>query len=162
MSDAELEEIVKEALTQSGVTSKADIGKAMGAVMKAVTGRADGSRVKTLLESLLGVFVFSLVTSFALAQPAHAEIGSMVIPAFGSFSYLPYLEFGLRLVRVLFLWAGIFCLNSILHGSIKMSVDGSRDSDLHHAEHNILQGFVGITIVIGLFLVTTMMLGKLE
>jgi len=46
MSDEELEKLVSESLTDIGATSAQDMGKAMGAVMKKVAGRADGTRVK--------------------------------------------------------------------------------------------------------------------
>src|SRR3989338_8870037 len=44
MGDEELTKIVKEVVEKSGATSKADMGKVMGAAMAAVAGRADGSR----------------------------------------------------------------------------------------------------------------------
>lgn len=46
MSDAALDEIVKEALSEIGTVTKAELGKVMGAVMAHVAGRADGKRVK--------------------------------------------------------------------------------------------------------------------
>lgn len=46
----ELERIVKEALGSSGAT---DVGKAMGAAMKAVAGRADGNAVREIVQRLL-------------------------------------------------------------------------------------------------------------
>jgi len=48
---AELEAIVKEAVSASGVT---DVGRAMGVAMKAVDGRADGREVRRIVERLLG------------------------------------------------------------------------------------------------------------
>lgn len=53
LCDAELAEIVKAAVVESGTTSKADMGKAMGAAVKAVAGRADGNRVKDVVMSIL-------------------------------------------------------------------------------------------------------------
>jgi uncharacterized protein YqeY len=41
---------VKEALSASGIK---EIGKAMGVVMKAVAGRADGNDVRRIVERLL-------------------------------------------------------------------------------------------------------------
>lgn len=54
MSPEELEGIVKEAVEASGATSQADFGKAMGAAMKAVEGRADGNDVRALVQRFLG------------------------------------------------------------------------------------------------------------
>lgn len=45
---AELERIVHEAIKSSGAT---DIGKAMGMVMKAVNGQADGKDVRAIVEA---------------------------------------------------------------------------------------------------------------
>lgn len=53
MSDEDLEKLVKEALEESGASSPADMGKAMGAVMKKVGDQADGGRVKELVAKLL-------------------------------------------------------------------------------------------------------------
>lgn len=53
MPDAELESLVREALAEAGAVSAADFGKAMGAVMKKVAGRAEGDRVKAVVQKLL-------------------------------------------------------------------------------------------------------------
>jgi len=50
LSEAELESIVREALAGSDVK---DVGKAMGLVMKAVAGRADGNQVRAIVQRLL-------------------------------------------------------------------------------------------------------------
>lgn len=51
MDSATLEKIVREALTESGIT---EIGKAMGVAMKAVKGQADGNEVRRVVEQILG------------------------------------------------------------------------------------------------------------
>ena len=53
LSDEDLAKIVKAAVAESGAISKADMGKAMGAAVKAVAGRADGGRVKNVVMTLL-------------------------------------------------------------------------------------------------------------
>ncbi len=53
LSDAELDDIVREVIVASGATGPADVGKVMGLVMKRVTGRAEGSRVSALARGLL-------------------------------------------------------------------------------------------------------------
>lgn len=50
MAPDELERVVKEALEVSGIK---EVGKAMGAAMKAVAGRADGTEVRRIVEKLL-------------------------------------------------------------------------------------------------------------
>lgn len=160
LSDEELQTIVKEAVIQSGATAKSDMGKAMGFVMKAVAGRADGTRVKKLVESLLSVFVFTILTSLYFVHSAYAA-GMADAFSLGSFAYQPYFTFGLRLTRVLFLWGGLFSINQILHGSFIMTTSSVRDDQHHLAEHKMIVGLIGVVIVIGIFYVTTMMLERL-
>ncbi len=53
MGEAEIEVLVKEAIASTGATSKADIGKVMGALMPKVKGKADGGVVNKIVNSLL-------------------------------------------------------------------------------------------------------------
>ncbi|HEY3864875.1 MAG TPA: GatB/YqeY domain-containing protein [Solirubrobacteraceae bacterium] len=53
LSEAELEEIVAQAVRDSGAESAKDIGRAMGKAMAAVDGRADGKRVSALVRAAL-------------------------------------------------------------------------------------------------------------
>ncbi len=53
MPEAEVEKIVKDAIAAIGATSVADVGKVMGAAMKAANGRADGTVVRTIAQRLL-------------------------------------------------------------------------------------------------------------
>lgn len=52
-SEGELEEVVRGAVEASGVTDASGFGKAMGVAMKAVEGRADGNRVRAIVQRLL-------------------------------------------------------------------------------------------------------------
>lgn len=54
LPDDELHAIIDETIAQTGATSASDFGKVMGAVMKKVSGRADGSRVNKLVRERLG------------------------------------------------------------------------------------------------------------
>ena len=54
MSEEEVVAIVKETIAEVGASSKADLGKVMGALMPKVKGKADGKLVKTTVQSLLG------------------------------------------------------------------------------------------------------------
>lgn len=54
LSEAELEEIVKQAVTETGAASVRDIGKVMQAVMPKVKGRADGKAINQIVKKLLG------------------------------------------------------------------------------------------------------------
>ena len=54
LSEAELEELVKQAIAETGAQSKKDMGKVMKAVMPKIAGRADGKQVNQLVSRLLG------------------------------------------------------------------------------------------------------------
>lgn len=53
ISDDVLEQMVQTALQENDIHGKEEIGKAMGAAMKAVSGAADASRVRVMVERLL-------------------------------------------------------------------------------------------------------------
>ncbi len=53
LSDAELEEIVTQAVRESGAESAKDMGAAMRSAMAAVDGRADGKRVSGIVRAAL-------------------------------------------------------------------------------------------------------------
>jgi hypothetical protein len=53
MSREEIETIVKAKMAELGVSSKAEAGKLTGTLMKELRGRADGSDVKAVVDSLL-------------------------------------------------------------------------------------------------------------
>ncbi len=52
MGDEELEALVKSVVDEPGEAAS-DFGKTMGAVMKKVAGRADGNRVRAILQKVL-------------------------------------------------------------------------------------------------------------
>lgn len=54
MEDEELLVIVKESLSEAGIVDAKDIGRAMGAVMSKIAGRADGNRVREMVVKMLG------------------------------------------------------------------------------------------------------------
>jgi len=53
MSEEQVIEVVKKVLADAGITTKAEMGKAMAAVMPAVKGKADGGMVNRVVASLL-------------------------------------------------------------------------------------------------------------
>ena len=53
LTDAELEEVVRDVLAEVGATGPQDLGKVMKAAMPKVAGRADGSRVSALVRQVL-------------------------------------------------------------------------------------------------------------
>ena len=156
MSDDELGEIVKGVIEQVGATSKEDVGKVMGASMKAVAGRADGSRVKSLVENLLAVFVLVLVgvSSSHYASAASSAFGSPDVT-------IVFIETVLRIGRVLLLVGGIMFINMILAGGFGYMTSSGRD-DLHNsAWGKISGGVIGSIMVACLFAAFTVILGKL-
>ena len=50
LSDSQIKEIVEKKIGEMGISGKADFGKLMGAVMKEVSGNADGDKVKKIVE----------------------------------------------------------------------------------------------------------------
>lgn len=53
VSDDEVIAIVHDVVTKTGATSMKDIGKVMGEAMKALKGKADGTKVQQIVKSLL-------------------------------------------------------------------------------------------------------------
>jgi len=148
MSDEVLESIVKEAVTLCGAQGKKDTGKAMGAAMKAVAGKADGTRVKIIVERLLNVFAF-VVVGLSISAPAQAAI-------FSTNDFLFFdLNMGLRIIRVMLLWIGVFAVNSILSGGFSYMTSSNRDDGHDEAMGRITTGFVGSIVVVIMFAITT-------
>jgi uncharacterized protein YqeY len=54
LSDAELDELVRRAVAETGAQSPRDMGRAIKHVMAAAGGRADGRRVSTKVKEALG------------------------------------------------------------------------------------------------------------
>lgn len=53
MGDEELREIVRKSIDEMGIKDISELGKVIGAVMKQVQGKADGSRVRIIANDLL-------------------------------------------------------------------------------------------------------------
>ncbi len=53
MPEAEVERLVREAITETGATGKDALGKVMGVAMKKVAGQADGNVIRVIAEKLL-------------------------------------------------------------------------------------------------------------
>ncbi len=153
MSDNELTSIVIKTIEESGVTSKQDMGKVMGMAMKAVQGRADGTRVKQIVESLLAVFALMIV-GIGIAFPAFAAIE--IVPV--SLQAYSFMETGVRIFRVLLLFFGILAVNMILHGGFHYMVSSMRDEEHVKAWQKIMTGFIGSIAVVLLYGVSTVVI----
>ncbi|SDY51700.1 hypothetical protein SAMN05421736_102156 [Evansella caseinilytica] len=53
LSDEELQALVDETVNEVGASTSADMGKVMGAIMPKVKGRADGGKVRQLVQKSL-------------------------------------------------------------------------------------------------------------
>ena len=58
MSDDELQKIVDQVIAGIGVVTSGDIGKIIGAVMKVVAGKAEGGRVKEMINKKILIHLF--------------------------------------------------------------------------------------------------------
>jgi len=54
MEEEEIRKLVIEAISQTGATTKSDMGKVMGALMPATKGKADGGLVSKIVQENLG------------------------------------------------------------------------------------------------------------
>ncbi|MES2568274.1 MAG: GatB/YqeY domain-containing protein [Bacteroidota bacterium] len=54
LGEDEIRGIIKNAISESGASSAADMGKVMGAANKVIAGRADGKVVSQLVKEMLG------------------------------------------------------------------------------------------------------------
>ena len=55
LSREELEEIVKQAVAETGASSMKDMGRVMAAVMPKTKGRADGKEINSIVKNLLNL-----------------------------------------------------------------------------------------------------------
>jgi uncharacterized protein len=156
LSDSELEQVVRATIQTLGVTSKANMGKAMGLAMKDVAGRADGSRVKELVGRLLGVFVLVVGLGF-LSTDVYAAIE--LTDTFSSGAN--YFEFMLRAVRVLMLWLGILAISMILSGGFDYMTASMRDDVHTSALTKITHGVFASLIIGALFAFATIVLQQI-
>jgi uncharacterized protein YqeY len=54
MSEADIDAVISEVITQTGVSSMQEMGKVMGPAMGKLKGRADGKQVQARVRALLG------------------------------------------------------------------------------------------------------------
>ncbi len=53
MSDAEVTEVIKKIIAETGATTQKEMGKVMGAATKTLAGKADSKKVSEIVKSLL-------------------------------------------------------------------------------------------------------------
>ena len=158
MSEEELVQILKGVVEASGAQSKADIGKVMGPAMQAVAGRADGSRVKTIVQSLLPVLVLMI---FGVAS-VHQDVLAAV-PLLDTFKNgTQYTELLLRSFRVLVLWLGIPAITMILTAGFQYTTASYRDNVHSDSLSKLTYGIFATLIVAGLFAFCTIILQQIS
>ncbi len=54
LTDEEIADVIKKVIADAGATSMKDMGKVMGASMKALSGKADGNKVQQFVKDILG------------------------------------------------------------------------------------------------------------
>lgn len=155
MKDEELERLVNDVVDEAGAESMADMGAVMGAAMERVEGRADGNRVRKMVESALKVVVVGVVASFLIVEPVHAA------PLFPSTSNRELFEFLLRMGRVIFVVAGIVGVNLILKGGFTIMVSGSRYEAKQSAIKSVTSGVFTTGVIALLFIWSTVALQRL-
>jgi uncharacterized protein YqeY len=158
LSDEALEVLVKDTITQTGAASKDDMGRVMGACVKAAQGKADGARIKEIVARMLPVVVLMVV--LGLAGSVHAASiplmqGGDIAQEGGT------VEMGLRLMRVLVLWFGIGAITLIINGAFQYMTNAKRDDERFCAMGKITQGIFITIIVAAVFAVSTVYLQKL-
>ncbi|MBI5370042.1 GatB/YqeY domain-containing protein [Candidatus Uhrbacteria bacterium] len=154
LTDEQLERMVKEAITQTGATSKQDMGKVMGAAVKAVSGGADGSRIKQIVEKFLPVIVLVGLTGVLVVHPAQAAID--ILPV--QLSQYSLFETLVRILRVLLLWFGVLAINMILHGGFLYMVSSMRDENHAKAWTKIATGFLTSLAIVFLYGIATIVI----
>ena len=152
MSDEELEAKVRQALAEAGMTSKEHMGKAMGVAMKAVSGQADGSRVRPIVEKLLPLLVM-ILTGISLASVAQA--GS-------TFFMQDFFIVCLRIARAFLLIFGVASINYLLVGGFKYMIASGRNDEVAFSLHKITMGLVGTVTVACLYIVVTSILQSMS
>lgn len=160
MSDEELTKIVKEAVAASGASSPSDTGKAMGTVMKAVAGRADGNRVRELVSKILaGTAVWTL---FAVSSvEAATTVGKKSVPWTKALVASPWFENSLRAARIIAVVLLILCVHQIMFGAFKYMTAGGSEGQLALGRNQILRGAVLAFVLLLVFLLATTLLIRL-
>ncbi len=154
LSDVELETTVKGALMEAGVAGKTDMGRAMGAAMKAVAGRADGARVKSAVEKFLACAVISLTTLLIFAPQvlaaatkgtATAQKEEEVSPDWFS-GEMPELAY--RLARAFSVMFAIFFICNMLIGAFQQMTSSGKDEEVKGGRRKIAIGFFGALFMV--------------
>ena len=156
MGEEELTMLLKGVVETSGATTKADMGKVMGAAMKAVNGQADGSRIKKIIETLLPVLI---ITAVGLVS-AHQVSAASLLSAFSNGT--EYTQLLLRLFRVLVLWLGIPAITMILTAGFQYTTAGNRDNVHSDSMSKLTQGIFVTIIIAGVFALCTVVLQQLS
>ena len=155
MDDATLAETVRTALREAGMTSKAQMGQAMGVAMKATAGGADGGRVKRMVEGLLIGLLLAVISLSAGAvhaastQAAGAEATAYLLPI-------------LRISRSFILLLGLVAVNLILIGGFTYMVASGRDHGHESGMEKVATGILATVAIAALYLIMTVAIQRVS
>ena len=130
----------------------------MGPAMQAVAGRADGSRVKSIVQSLLPILVLVIFGVTSVNQDVLAAVPLLDTLSNGT----QYTELLLRLFRVLVLWLGIPAITMILTAGFQYTTASYRDEDHHNSLSKLTFGVFATLIVAALFAFCTIILQQIS
>lgn len=156
MPDEELEALVKTAVEESGAAGPQDMGRAMGAAMKAVAGRADGNRVKDMVQKFLAVMVL------ALAGVSAGTEAFAAIPILEEQGVTNYVATILRASRVLIIWMGVAAITMMLNAGFQIMTSGVRDFYREDSEKTMMRGVVVTVVIAILFMLLTIAIQTVE
>lgn len=157
LSDEALQQAVATALSDGGFSEKSQMGQAMGAAMKAVNGRADGSRVRAIVQTLLASVVLCGWTESARAATGIDETFRSISTIEVSTLVLYALRFG----RVALVLMGIMAILLIVKGAFQYMLASGRSDDQGSAFQSMAGGMLATMFVTIIFAVATIVLEKL-
>lgn len=157
LSDEEVQKLVEDALKDAGITEKSQMGQAMGVAMKAADGRADGSRVRKVVEGLLvSICLFGVtgqakaasVISATVIDASHIQMSTLVL-------------YALRFGRVALVLMGIMAVLLIMKGAFQFMLCSGRSEDKGQAFQSMAGGMLATAFVTIVFTVATVVLEKM-
>lgn len=162
MDDAALEATVKQSLAEAGISSKADMGKAMGVAMKAVNGQADGGRVKAVVAAILTCLVLVVASAMVPHGAVHAATAVAAASHSQTEATESFLIPVLRIGRSFLLLLGLVAVNMILVGGFIFMTASGRDHGHEHSMAMMAKGVLATIFIAALFSIATVAIGNMS
>ncbi len=157
LSDEEVQSVVEAALKEANLTSKSQMGQAMGVAMKAADGRADGSRVRKVVEGLL---VSLCLMGIALPAQAASSLSS-TLTSVNEIQVSTLVLYALRFGRVALMLMGLMAILLIIKGAFQFTLSSGRSDDKNQAFQSMAGGMLATMFVTIIFTVATLVLEKM-